>query len=85
MKQSHLPLILLAICLTLFLCCTDKEEIKSVDFIKFSIADACEGSVLKSSTEKEKTIVITSEQDLHKVVGYLSSVPSTHILCWRVV
>lgn len=84
MKQSHLLLVFLATCLTFLVACSKKEKVQSVDFISFSIAGACEGSVLKSSTEKEKTIVITSEQEKSKEIGCFASAPhvdfNTHFL-----
>jgi hypothetical protein len=55
--------------------CSKEDKIKSVAFIKFSIAGACPGSVLTSSAEKEKTIVITTQEMLSKETGCLASAP----------
>lgn len=55
--------------------CAKEDKVQPVDFRTFSIAGVCEGSVLKSSAEKEKTTVITSEPMLLKETGCLTSPP----------
>jgi len=69
--------------------CSKEDKTQPVDFMKFSIAGACSGSVLKSSAEKEKTIVITTQEMLSKETGCLTSAPqvdfNTHfVLAGRV-
>lgn len=89
MKGSRLFAVLFACSFSLIFCSED-DEIQSVDFIPFSIIELCEGSVLRSSTEKERTIVITSQQELSKETGCLTTVPqidfNTHfVLAGRVI
>lgn len=69
--------------------CSKDDKVQSVDFSKFSIAGACSGSMLKSSTEKKKTIVITTQEMLSKETECLASAPqvdfNTHfVLAGRV-
>ena len=75
MKKLHFVLVLL-ISFIFIGSCSKEDKIRAVEFQSLSIAGACPGSVLKSSTEKEKTIVITSEQMLSKEIGCLTSVPN---------
>ncbi len=89
MKQSYLFFALLTACFIFIVSCSKEDEIKSVDFIKFSISELCAGSALKSSTEKERTIIIMSEQMQSKETGCLSTPPqvdfNTHfVLAGRV-
>lgn len=76
MKHLHFSLVILITFIVSLVSCSKEDKIQSVDFMRFSILGACAGSELKSSTEKKKTIVITSEQMLSKEIGCLASAPN---------
>ena len=75
MKQSYLISVVMAASFNFLASCSKEDETQSVDFTSLSIADVCEGSVLKTATEKDKTIIITSEKMLTKETGCLASSP----------
>lgn len=71
-KTSHI-LIVLFVFIVLIGC--SKENMQSIDFRSLSIRPACDGSILKSSTNKEETLIITSEQMFSKEFGCLTTAP----------